>query len=96
MAIIARIVTALVPLALTPLLLFAIAEGYLNFGGGEKDLFMLLPWMLWSFVFAIGAFVLWWRRWPHGRSLGTAAVFGFASLGLAGLILAVITNVMAQ
>lgn len=46
MGILTRLVTALLPLALTPLLMFAIADGYLNFGSGEKDLFMLLPWML--------------------------------------------------
>jgi len=38
-----RLILSIVPLALTPLLGFLIAEGYLNFGGGEKDLFLLVP-----------------------------------------------------
>ena len=37
-----RLILSIVPLALTPLLGFFIAEGYLNFGGGEKDLFLLM------------------------------------------------------
>ena len=83
-----RMVTALVPLALTPLLLFAIADGYLNFGGGEKDLFMLLPWMLWSFAFALSAFFFWWRRWPLRRALVYSALVGLAAVFLAGSALA--------
>lgn len=92
MGILTRLVTALLPLALTPLLMFAIADGYLNFGSGEKDLFMLLPWMLWSLVFALSAFVLWWRRWPHRRALVRSAWMGLAALGVAGGALVAIVS----
>ncbi len=51
-----RIVRALVafaPLALTPLLLWLLGNGGLSFGGGEKDMLLVFPWMLWSICFAI-------------------------------------------
>lgn len=40
-------------LALTPLLGFFIADGYLNCGGGEKDLLLFIPWILWSLLYLI-------------------------------------------
>ena len=50
-----RIGTALLPLALVPLLTDAIARGSLDLGGGEKDLVWVLPWTLWSLLFAVTA-----------------------------------------
>ena len=49
---------AAIPLCLTPFLFFAIAEGWLNFGGGEKDLLLLIPYLIWSLSFFIIALVL--------------------------------------
>ena len=57
-----RLILSIVPLALTPLLGFFIAEGYLNFGGGEKDLFLLIPWMVWSVVYFVLFLILWRRK----------------------------------
>jgi hypothetical protein len=61
------------PLALTPLLVLLIAEGYLNFGGGEKDLILVLPWLLWSVIYAIVFAVCWSRRLSLRRVLSYAA-----------------------
>ncbi len=58
---------AAVPLLLTPLLFYALAEGVVNLGGGEKDILVTLPWLIWSIVFAGSAFVLIRRGWPIGR-----------------------------
>ena len=83
-----RIATAILPLALAPLLLWLIAGGHIDLGGGEKDLVWILPWVLWSLVFAVSCFVLWWRGWTHARSLRRSALIGFGSVLLAGIILA--------
>lgn len=61
------------PLALTPLLVLLIGEGYLNFGGGEKDLILVLPWLLWSFLYAVVFAVCWARRLSLRRIVTYAA-----------------------
>ena len=57
-----RFIFCIVPLGITPLLAFLIAEGYLNFGGGEKDLLLLIPWILWSILYAIIYIVQWIKK----------------------------------
>ena len=83
-----RIATAILPLALAPLLLWLIAGGHVDLGGGEKDLIWILPWVLWSLVFAMSCLFLWHRGWPHSRSLLRSAIIGFGSVLLAGIVLA--------
>lgn len=61
MKILPRILIAFAPLAATPGLLWLIGEDLLSFGGGEKDVVVLIPWMLWSIAFAV-AFLLETRR----------------------------------
>lgn len=61
------------PLALSPLLLFLAAEGYLNFGGGEKDIILMLPWVLWSLTYGIAFAVGWARKVPLRRVLAYAS-----------------------
>ena len=61
------------PLALTPLVALLIAEGYLNFGGGEKDLLLLIPWILWSLFYAIIFIILWVKRKNMIKSIYFAA-----------------------
>ena len=88
MSAIARIMTALAPLSLSPILLLALAEGHADFGGGEMDAVILVPWTLWSLVFGITALVLWSREWPFLRSLAGSALAGIVALLIGGLILA--------
>ena len=84
-----RILTAFLPLALTPVLFFALAEGWVNLGGGEKDILMLVPWLLWSLIFATTALTLWWRRWALTRSLVCSALVGIAGLLIAAAVLVI-------
>lgn len=65
---------ASVPLLLTPLLIYSLAEGILDFGGGEKDILLALPWLIWSVVFALCSFVLIYRHWPTGRWVPRSAL----------------------
>ena len=92
MALFVRIVVALVPLALTPALVWLLAEGYLNLGGGEKDILMALPWMLWSLIFAIVTMVFGSKGRTLGRSLGTASLWASGILVGVWFLLLLVTS----
>lgn len=83
-----RVMTALLPLALAPVLVMLIANGQLDLGGGEKDLVWVVPWFLWSMIFAVSSFVLWYRGWSLWRSSARSAAVAFAGVVLAALALA--------
>lgn len=85
----ARIVTALVPLSLTPILLLALAEGFADLGGGELDMLILVPWTVWSLAFGMAAFVLWSLQWPLLRSIAASALAATILLLVGGVGLAV-------
>ena len=68
----ARAALGLAPLALTPLLGLALAEGWLDLGGGEKDLLLLVPWLLWSVAYLALVCVHWWRGRTSWRGAGRA------------------------
>ncbi len=82
-----RLILSIIPLALTPLLGYLIAEGYLNFGGGEKDLLLLIPWMFWSVLYFV-LFLIFWKR-----KFSILKGFGYAAAGATG-VLALIYVVM--
>lgn len=46
-------IIAIVPLLLTPVLFYVLAEGVFNLGGGEKDIIWVFPWLIWSTIFAV-------------------------------------------
>jgi len=89
-----RVATAFIPLALTPALASAIDAGILNFGGGDKDIILIIPWVLWSLTFAVAALVYWRRQvrlpssllwavaWATGLTLALALVVGPHVLGV--------------
>lgn len=83
-----RVIAALFPLALTPLLVQLIANGVLDLGGGEKDLVWVLPWFAWSLTFAISSFILWSRGWSLSRSSTRSALVGLGVIVFAALLLA--------
>ncbi|MGE0703698.1 MAG: hypothetical protein AB7F99_13205 [Vicinamibacterales bacterium] len=75
-----RVVVAILPLLATPVLLWLIGDGYLNFGAGEKDLFMAVPWFLWSLVFGVASLVFWARGLTLQRASAWAATAGVVAL----------------
>ena len=75
------------PLALTPLWGYLIADGYLNFGGGEKDLLLLIPWILWSLLYLVIFVVSWLKRLPMKRGLAYSAGGASVVLVLVWLVL---------
>ena len=55
------------PLLATPLIGFLIAENYLSFGGGDKDIVILIPWVAWAFIFIFSGIFL-WKRTPQDKT----------------------------
>ncbi len=81
-----QVAGAALPLLLAPMLLFSIAEGWLNFGGGEKDLLLLFPYLIFSVTFFVSAVVLIYKRCPPRRWIPRSAVVSFSLLaGLGGI-----------
>jgi len=68
-----RITLCILPLALTPLWAFLISDGYLNFGGGEKDLLLLIPWLIWSVIYMIIFVVSWIKKLSIKKGLTHSA-----------------------
>ena len=82
MKILARLLVAIVPLLLTLVFVWLIS-GPLSLGGGEKDLFLAVPMLVWSVMFFAAILVLGWRKVPIGRSAAVAA--GIATALLVGI-----------
>jgi len=53
----------LTPLLLSPLILFALAEGWVDFGGAEKDVLLIVPYLIWALTFFVCANILILKRW---------------------------------
>jgi hypothetical protein len=83
-----RIAIALLPFTFTPVILYLIASGHLDLGGGEMDLLVVLPCLLWSFLFAVTSLILWRRSWPVVRSTVWSAIAAFAGLLVTAVFLA--------
>jgi hypothetical protein len=75
------------PLALTPVWAFLIADGYLNFGGGEKDLLLLIPWLLWSFLYLVFFIISWLKHLPLKLGVIYSAGGATVMLGLIWLVM---------
>lgn len=83
-----RIAIALLPLSFAPVIVHLIASGYFDLGRGEKDLVLVLPWLLWSFIFAIASLILWRRGWSVVRSSVWSAFAGLVGLLVTAVFLA--------
>jgi hypothetical protein len=82
-----RIIALLWPVILPPLLVFAVSEDWVDFGGGEKDIFLALPLILFALLnFGAGLF-FWHRGSAPGRAAWQACV---AALGLLVIIWSVL------
>jgi hypothetical protein len=91
-----RLGVSLLPLGLTPLLVLFIGEGYLNFGGGCKDVFLLIPWVVWSLLFLIISLVGWWKKWPLAKGVVFSALGATALLSAAFLALLISSLSLAK
>ena len=57
------------PWLLVLVFFYATAEGYLNFGGGEKDIILAAPLALVALFYSLSWLVLWWRGRPTIRAV---------------------------
>jgi hypothetical protein len=53
-------------------------EGYLSFGGGEKDIFLSVPLLLWSLIFLVSSLIAWWRKSTLRRAAAISAIVATA------------------
>jgi hypothetical protein len=82
-----RLTLSLLPLGLTPLMLHLIGYGYLNFGGGCKDVVMIIPWMVWSLIYLVISIVCWRKHWPIGKGVAVSVIGATGMLALLFLVL---------
>jgi hypothetical protein len=90
MRIVVRVVLSLLPLAMTPVLGYLLAQGHINLGGGEKDIILVVPWLVWSLLFAVSSGIFWRRGHSMTSSAWRSALVGLAGLGLIGVALAIL------
>ena len=62
-------ILAAIPMLITPGLIYMLAEGWLDVGGGEKDILLAFPYLLWALIFFMVALVLIIKRWSLRRWL---------------------------
>lgn len=86
-----RTIAAIAPLALSLLFAWA-AMGPVSFGGGEKDIFLAVPLLVWSVTYLLGSVVLGWRGTGLRRTITRSA--GVATAVLAGCWLALAAYVL--
>ena len=88
MQILAKLAVGLVPLALTLLCTALLMEGVLNLGGGEKDIFLAIPLLVWSVTFLV-SYLVTARGQPVRalRPLGKAALIATAGLAIVWALL---------
>lgn len=87
--IVLRLAISLLPLGLTPILVHLIGYGYLNFGGGCKDVLMLVPWMVWSLIYLIISIVCWRKHWSIAKGIACSVIGATGMLALLFLVLLV-------
>ena len=73
-----KILLLLLPALLTPAWGFLIAEGIINFGGGEKDILILLPYLIWWLIYLIIGSILW--KQPLRKMFKLALLYSFTIL----------------
>ena len=54
-----KLILCLLPILITPIWGHLLSYGYLDFGGGDKDIFLLIPWLFWSFLYLLIFIVAW-------------------------------------
>jgi len=70
---------------ITPGLFYILAEGWLDPGGGEKDILLAFPYFLWALIFFVVALALIIKRWPLREWLlrsGLISVICMLALGV--------------
>ena len=96
MSILFKLLLAVAPFLLTALFGWLVMDGHLNFGGGEKDVFLLVPLLLWSLAYLCSFLALWWRRSALGRSIVWSAGLATGFVVVAFFILFGATSIWSR
>ena len=91
-AFLGKLTLCLLPMLLTPIWGYLISDGYLNFGGGEKDLFLLIPWIVWSLIYLLIFIIAWIKRIKIKRILLYSVGGATGILALAWVVLFLWSN----
>lgn len=78
-------ILAAAPMLITPGLIYILAEGWLDLGGGEKDILLAFPYFLWALIFFVVALALIIKRWPLRKWLlrsGFISIIAMLVLGI--------------
>ena len=78
-----KLILCLIPILLTPVWGYLIVEDYLDFGSSEKDILLLFPWVVWSFIYSV-IFIIFWVKWKKVRIILLYSIGG--ATGILGLI----------
>lgn len=76
---------AATPMLITPGLFLALAEGWLDLGGGEKDILLALPYFLWALIFFVVSLVLIVKGWPLRRWLIRSGIVSISYILILGV-----------
>lgn len=82
-----KLLLAVAPFLLSLVIVWLVAEGYVDLGRGDKDILIGLPLLAWSFLYLCAYVVLWWRGASLGRSLALSAGGATGFLVFAWLVL---------
>lgn len=82
-----RIVLAIAPLLATLLFAWLTMESYLNLGGGEKDVFLTVPLLLWSLIYLFSFLALWWRHSSAARAVAVSSGLATGAVVMAWAVL---------
>lgn len=85
-----RLAVAFAPLLVCVALAWAVTGGPLGFGGGEKDLLLVLPLVALALVYALVSLLMWALRASLSRASGVAVVVSLVTLVVAIVVVAVI------
>lgn len=77
------------PFLFTALFGWLLMEGHIDFGGGDKDIFLMVPLLLWSLAYFLGYALFWWRRVAPGRAVAFSSTLATGVLAVAWVILVV-------
>lgn len=75
-----HIALAVAPLIVTPGFLYALAEGWVDFGGGGKDILIALPFFLLVLIFFITAVIPIIKRWSLWRWVVRSSIISVSTL----------------
>ena len=85
-----RLAVAFAPLLVGVALAWAVTSGPLGFGGGEKDILLVLPLLALALVYALVSLLMWALHASLSRASAVAAVVSLVTLVVAIVVVAVI------